>query len=63
LARYEWRKLMTLKSDRQVMSGGFPPKFVGIAWTQWLGVRTGHALRDSNDAVARRSSPKMEQKG
>ncbi|MBP1093709.1 P-loop NTPase family protein [Bradyrhizobium diazoefficiens] len=42
---------ISIKSDRQVTSSGFPPDFVGIAWAQWFGVQTGRVLRGSNDAV------------
>jgi hypothetical protein len=43
---------ISIKSDRQVTSAGFPPDFVGIAWAQWLGVKTERVLRGSDDAVA-----------
>lgn len=42
---------ISIKSDRQVTSSGFPPDFVGIAWAQWFGVKTERVLRGSNDAV------------
>lgn len=42
---------ISIKSDRQVTSAGFPPDFVGIAWAQWFGVKTERVLRASNDAV------------
>ena len=43
---------ISIKSDRQVTSSGFPPDFVGIAWAQWFGVKTERVLRGSDDAVA-----------
>jgi hypothetical protein len=43
---------ISLKSDRQVTSAGFPSNFVGIAWAQWLGVETDRVLRNSDDAIA-----------
>jgi hypothetical protein len=43
---------ISVKSDRQVTSSGFPPDFVGIAWAQWFGVKTGRVLRGSDDAIA-----------
>jgi hypothetical protein len=43
---------ISIKSDRQVTSAGFPQDFVGIAWAQWFGVKTERVLRGSNDAVA-----------
>jgi hypothetical protein len=43
---------ISIKSDQQVTSAGFPPNFVGAAWAQWLGVSTNHALRGSADAIA-----------
>lgn len=42
---------ISLKSDRQVTSAGFPANFVGIAWAQWFGVATDRVLRNSNDAI------------
>lgn len=42
---------ISIKSDRQVTSSGFPPDFVGIAWAQWFGVKTESVLRGSSDAV------------
>jgi hypothetical protein len=42
---------ISIKSDRQVTSSGFPPDFVGIAWAQWFGVKTERVLRGSDDAV------------
>ena len=42
---------ISIKSDRQVTAAGFPPDFVGIAWAQWFGIKTGRTLRGSNDAV------------
>jgi hypothetical protein len=42
---------ISIKSDRQVTSSGFPPDFVGTAWAQWFGVKTERVLRGSDDAV------------
>ncbi|MCS3926108.1 hypothetical protein M2175_001139 [Bradyrhizobium elkanii] len=42
---------ISIKSDRQVTSSGFPPDFAGIAWAQWFGVKTERVLRGSNDAI------------
>jgi hypothetical protein len=42
---------ISIKSDRQVTSAGFPPDFVGIAWAQWFGVKTERVLLGSDDAV------------
>ena len=42
---------ISIKSDRQVTSAGFPPDFVAIAWAQWFGVKTERVLRGSDDAV------------
>jgi hypothetical protein len=42
---------ISIKSDRQVTSAGFPPDFVATAWAQWFGVKTERVLRGSNDAV------------
>ncbi len=42
---------ISIKSDRQVTGAGFPSDFVGIAWAQWLGVKTDRSLRASDDAI------------
>ena len=42
---------ISIKSDRQVTSAGFPPDFVGIAWAQWFGAKTERVLRGSDDTV------------
>jgi hypothetical protein len=42
---------ISIKSDRQVTGAGFPSDFVGIAWAQWLGVKTDRSLRGSDDAI------------
>jgi type IV secretory system conjugative DNA transfer VirD4/TraG family protein len=42
---------ISIKSDRQVTSSGFPPDFVGTAWAQWFGVKSERVLRGSDDAV------------
>jgi hypothetical protein len=44
---------VSIKSDRQVTSAGFPADFVAIAWAQWFGVKTERVLRDSGDAASR----------
>jgi hypothetical protein len=43
---------ISIKSDRQVTSAGFPSDFVGIAWAQWLGVKTERVFRTSDNAIA-----------
>ena len=42
---------ISIKSDRQVTSTGFPPEFVATAWAQWFGVKTERVLRGSEDAI------------
>jgi hypothetical protein len=42
---------LSIKSDRQVTSSGFPDSFVEIAWAQWLGVSTSRKLQDNADAM------------
>lgn len=43
---------LSIKSDKQVKTSGFPDSFVEIAWAQWLGKGTPRKLKDSDDAVA-----------
>ena len=42
---------ISIKSDQQVNSNGFPADFVDIAWGQWLGRGTSRTFRKAIDAV------------
>ena len=40
---------ISIKSDRQVTSAGFPSDFVATAWAQWFGVKTERVLSGSDN--------------
>ena len=42
---------ISIKSDQQVSSVGFPADFVDIAWAQWLGHSTNRTFRPGIDAI------------
>ncbi len=42
---------LSIKSDRQVTSSGFPEGFVEIAWGQWFGRGTARKIREGIDFV------------
>jgi hypothetical protein len=43
---------ISIKSDQQVNSRGFPPDFVDVAWGQWLGRDTSRVFQKGRDAIA-----------
>jgi hypothetical protein len=42
---------ISIKSDQQVNTRGFPSDFVDLAWGQWLGRGTGRAFQKGCDAI------------
>jgi len=43
---------LSLKSNKQITSQGFPDDFVDLAWGQWIGARTAGTFNKGKDAVA-----------
>jgi hypothetical protein len=43
---------LSIKSNEQVTTHGFPKDFVDLAWGQWLGASTTRAFRKGIDAIA-----------
>lgn len=46
------RVALSMKSNKQITSGGFPDDFVDLAWGQWLGARTTGSFHEGKDAIA-----------
>jgi hypothetical protein len=42
---------VSIKSDQQVNTHGFPSDFVDLAWGQWLGQGTGRVFQKGRDAI------------
>jgi hypothetical protein len=42
---------ISIKSDQQVNTRGFPSDFVDLAWGQWLGRGTGRVFQKGRDAI------------
>jgi SpoVK/Ycf46/Vps4 family AAA+-type ATPase len=43
---------LSIKSDQQVTTTGFPADFVDLAWRQWRGIGTNRVFRPGVDAIA-----------
>ena len=43
---------ISIKSDQQLSTHGFPSDFVDLAWGQWLGRGTNRVFQRGNDAIA-----------
>jgi hypothetical protein len=42
---------ISIKSDQQLSTRGFPPDFVDLAWGQWLGRGTSRVFQRGNDGI------------